>query len=156
MSQEVADYVRGKAQVVVVSDAYLLAPWADALVSADAAWWEANPDAMGFGGLRFAAVKVPGVRGIEATRPGTNSGLLGCHVAQRLGAKRILLCGFDMRGDHFFGIHQSPLKNTKPERFEGFKAQFAKFDAHGLEIINCTPGSALKRFPAARLEDVLC
>lgn len=39
MNQALADSVRGKCKVLAVSDTYLLAPWADGLVSADAGWW---------------------------------------------------------------------------------------------------------------------
>lgn len=78
-------------------------------------------------------------------------------VAVSLGAKRVLLCGFDMNrpGDHFFGRHVLPLKSTTPQRQEIFKRQFAGYRPRGVEIINCTPGSALHAYPKRDLEDCL-
>jgi hypothetical protein len=156
MSQAVADSVRHLPRVVV-NDAFRLAPDADALAANDTSWWKANPDALRFGGRKFTAQE-PYRRGvierierdalIDTT---TNSGLLGVHVARtKLGAKRILLYGFDMRGTHYFGPHPDGMSNTKPARFEVFKAQFARYAKalpKDVTIINATPGSALTCFP---------
>jgi hypothetical protein len=150
MTQALADSVRGRAKVLAVSDAYKLAPWADAMASTDAKWWKAHPAAKDFPGLKFTAAPdfVP-VEGVEqmAVDTHTNSGLLGLMVAVKLGAKRVLMCGFDLHGTHYFGPHPEPLRNTKPERFEQFKKQFAAYRPRGVEIINCTPGSGLTCYP---------
>lgn len=159
MSQATADAVRGRARVIVVSDAYRLAPWADALVSSDRAWWAAHPEAHQFAGRKFSGIKVDGCEQVRRTPPlksGSNSGLLACDLATQLGATRILLLGFDMQGSHFFGPHPEPLKNTQPARFEGFRAQFAKWRPAGVKVLNCTPGSALRCFPSMNLEAALC
>lgn len=160
MNQSVADAVRSRCNVVVVSDAYKLAPWADALVSADSAWWDAHPDALQFAGKRYGLVpQWIDLRGIErlSAPQGTNSGLLAVMVAAGLGAKKIVLLGCDMHspGDHFFGRHAHGLKSTTQERMEVFKRQFASYKPRGIEIVNCTPGSALTCYPKANLEDVL-
>jgi hypothetical protein len=155
MSQKLANRVRGKCKVVVVSDAYILAPWADALASNDRQWWGHHAEAMKFAGQKFTSGTVDGVVKMSH-RGGSNSGLLGIRVAMKLGATRVLLLGFDMGGDHFFGHHPEPLKNTPPARFEVFKAQFARFEHPGVEIINCTPGSALRCFPQMPLSEALC
>jgi hypothetical protein len=86
MSQEVADYVRGKCRVVAVNDAYRLAPWADALVGNDRAWWGLYPEALNFAGRKFAGTSVQHVERLapnEAFPPGTNSGLQGMRVARQ-------------------------------------------------------------------------
>lgn len=146
MSQAVADSVRGRCRAVVVSDAWRLAPWADALVSGDAAWWRAHPDALTFAGRRFAAVEVPGVE-IVPGQSGINSGLIAVKVAfTYLKARTVRLYGFDMHGDHFFGRHPEPLNNPGERQFMNFRNQFARYRAPG-RIINCTPGSALTCFP---------
>lgn len=153
MSQEVADSVRGKCKVIAVSDAYRLAPWADALVSSDRGWWRIhNPE---FQGLKFSGVPVEGVTRVEGIVGGSNSGLIALKVAVSMGAKKILMLGYDMAGSHFFGQHPEPLRNTKPIRYEVFKKQFSQYRPKGVEIINCTPGSALTCYPMAKLEDVL-
>jgi hypothetical protein len=160
LTADAVDSIRGKCTAIVVSDAYRLAPWADALVSADAAWWKANPDAMGFAGIKLGLLHdFQGVKGVEkmTAASGTNSGLLGIMAAVQLGAKRILLLGFDLHspGDHFFGKHQAPLKSTPPGRMEVFKKQFANYRPRGVEIINCTPGTALHCYPKDSIENCL-
>lgn len=159
LTQTVVDAVRGRAKVIAVSDAYRLAPWADALVSTDAAWWKAHPDALAFSGPKWAAApefrKIEGVERFPGAESGSNSGLLACRVAVNMGAKKILLLGFDMKGAHFFGPHQAPLKNTTPARFDVFKKQFERYKPRGVEIINCTPGSALRAYPMGDLHACL-
>lgn len=155
MSQAVADSVRGKCGVVAVSDAYRLAPWADALASNDRVWWLHHVEALKFAGPKFTSGTVDGVEKMSH-RGGSNSGLLGIRVAMRLGATRVLLLGYDMGGTHYFGPHPEPLKNTLPARFEIFKQQFARFEHPGVEIVNCTPDSALTCFPRMTLQEALC
>lgn len=159
MSQAVADQVRGLCKVVAVSDSYRMAPWADSLVSSDAAWWKANPGALQFEGPKWSAApdfrKIEGVERFPSADNGSNSGLLACQVAVSMGASVILLLGFDMRGSHFFGPHPAPLKNTQPTRFEVFHRQFARFKPRNIRIINCTPGSSLKCYPMADLDACL-
>ncbi|EWS53278.1 hypothetical protein X551_03935 [Methylibium sp. T29] len=159
LNQSIADSVRGH-NVVAVSDAYRLAPWADALASTDSAWWKQHPEALAFSGLKFGAMPdFRAIHGVERLHvdTGTNSGLLGIMVAVKLGARRVLLCGFDLKdpGNHFFGKHPKPLKSTKPERMEAFKRQFKNYQPRGVQIINCTPDSALDVYPRAALEDCL-
>lgn len=160
MSQAVADQVKGKCKVVAVSDAWRLAPWADALASTDSGWWKAHPEAANFEGLKFGAMpsfrSVPKVERLSIVTH-TNSGLLGLMVAVNLGAKRVLLCGVDLNqpGEHFFGRHLMPLKATTPQRMEVFKQQFRNYRPRGIEIINCSPSSDLDCYPRGTLEDCL-
>lgn len=155
MSQEVADTVQGQCRAIAVCDAYRLAPWADALVSQDAAWWREKAPV--FAGRRFCGHQWPGTECLPPTaefESGSNSGLQGMRVARDVfGATRILLLGFDMRGTHYFGRHKPPLPNTSEGRFQAHIRQFQKW--RGPEVINCTPGSALTQFPTANLADVL-
>jgi hypothetical protein len=157
MSETVARSVMLRCNVVAVSDAYRLAPWADALASCDAAWWRNNPDAMQFAGRKFTLAPdyqgMPELERITGLASGTNSGLFALHVAVKLGATRILMLGFDMRGSHYFGPHQKPLKNTTADRYRVFQEQFARFKPRGVKILNCTPGSALTAYPS---EDLAC
>lgn len=160
ITSEQVEYVRhhhelGQCKVVAVSDAYLLAPWAECLVSNDSNWWRNHPSAMSFSGRKFCAAFFPGTEKIktDAFGHGINSGLQGCRVAQMLGATRILLLGFDMRGSHFFGKHPEPLRNTTPQRFKIHIQQFRKWK--GCPIVNCTPGSALVQFPFMDIREAL-
>lgn len=159
MSQELADFVRGKCKVVAVSDAYKLAPWADALVSNDSNWWSHHPEARNFAGRKFSAANVGGVERLPHTgafQGGTNSGLQGMRVAHMLGATKILLLGFDLnasKGAHFFGSHPPTMRNTTLQRFAVHIRQFDKWK--GCEVSNCTPGSSLVRFPFSDIHELL-
>lgn len=161
MSQAVADAVRAAGvHAVAVSDAFRLAPWADALVSQDRAWWAHHQDALQFDGMKFAGQEVAGVNRVEPggiITTGTNSGLLACHVAVTVfGATRLLLLGLDMKGSHYFGAHPQPLKNTTDARYAVMREQFRRWSHKGVEVFNCTPGSALTCFPSATLREALC
>lgn len=144
--------------VVAVSDSYRLAPWAMALAANDKAWWTNHPEAHQFAGRKFSTSEVRDVELIPRTGPiytHTNSGLLGIEVARTLGATRVLLLGFDMMGSHFFGPHPKPMRNTTEQRFKVFRDQFRDYPLNGLDVVNCTAGSALTCYPMARLEDVI-
>lgn len=145
--------------VVAVSDAYKRAPFADALVSQDPAWWKQYPEAMDFPGRKFSCNEIAGVERVTnagAISTGTNSGLLACFVAQTVfHAKRILLLGIDLHGSHYFGPHPTPLKNTTEARFKVFHRQFRQWSHDGVEVVNCAPGSALDCFPNGDLVDCL-
>lgn len=154
MSQAVADSVRGRCKVVAVSDTWELAPWADALVSADANWWrEKKPT---FDGQKFTLGTVHDVEKLRDIPMGSNSGLLGIHVAvTKLLGMKILVLGVDLHGTHYFGPHTGKLKNTPPRRLAEFHRQFANYRPRGVQIFNCNPDSRLTCYPMARLEDHL-
>lgn len=157
MSQAVADSVKGRCHVVAVSNAYKLAPWADVLASADAAWWAAYPEAKQFAGDKVGAMpsflEIDGVK--RTGKSGENSALLATKEAVRRGATRVLLLGLDLGGRHFFGDHPAPLYNPGEQQFARFRRQFTAYRPEGVEIINCTPGSSLSCYPFGLLEDFL-
>jgi hypothetical protein len=172
MSRAVADDVFAAGiPAIVVNDTYLLAPWADMLYAADAAWWAAHPGAADFQGLRVTVqdvgcalkLRCSGPAGFDphpgAVRSGGHSGHQAVHIAMHAGARRILLCGFDMRGTHWHGPHPEPLRNTAAGTFGRWIEAFAELGAAarqlGIEIVNCTPGSALTCVPAMSLTEAL-
>jgi hypothetical protein len=154
MSAEIAARVHGR-NVVAVSDAYQLMPWAAALASSDAAWWRVHRQALAFLGRKFTVAR-KAEDGVERLQlpTGTNSGLLGLHVAQLLGATRVFLFGVDLAGSHYFGEHPEPLQNTQPHRFEIMRKDFHRWA--GVPVFNCSPASTLTCFPFTDPEDVLC
>jgi hypothetical protein len=92
---------------------------------------------------------------------GKNSGYQAINLAAHLGVKRMLLLGYDMKAEsaaqsHWFGDH--PVVSS----WHSYKAWAKHFDslvpdlkARGIEVVNCTPGSALTCFPRAELRDAL-
>jgi hypothetical protein len=97
---------------------------------------------------------------------GRNSGFQVANlVAHLVGSDgRLLLCGYDFkpgpRGElHHHPDHSGPLKNPDASSLASWARLFVpaapQFKELGIEVINCSPGSALTCFPTARLEDVL-
>jgi hypothetical protein len=168
MSEAVAAKAHGR-PTIVVNDTFMLAPWADMLYAADAAWWRARPAALQFAGLKVTAdaacefdevllLNNTGVEGFDPdpanVRTGGNSGYQAIHVAIHAGAKRILIAGMDMRPTgHFFGPHKRPLINTDPISYEWWKNRMPALKGNGAEIINCSPNSAIQCFPFGDLSD---
>lgn len=96
---------------------------------------------------------------------GQNSGFQAINLAMLFGAKRVLLVGFDMRNiplprnnlqRHFFGNHHHSLRNSDPSVFiKNFEQAARLMLPGGPQVINCTPGSALKCFPSMELDKAL-
>lgn len=87
---------------------------------------------------------------------GRNSGHQAMNVAIRAGAKRILLLGFDAQGKHFHGGHGVPISDA----FFRSMIQSFSFAEHalkdmGVEVLNCSPESAIESFPKVEIETVL-
>ena len=81
---------------------------------------------------------------------GGNSGYQAVNLAYLLGAKRIGLIGFDMRGgefQHFHGDHGGGLNNPTPSLFAEWIPRFNDLHrllaAEGVELINYSRESAL-------------
>lgn len=169
--------------LMVVNDAHRLLPWAEVLYACDPDWWEVHHGCPGFAGEKWsshapahneklAIAKRYGLRLVagrdgegfsldpSAIHYGSNSGFQAINLALLMGARRILLVGFDMHsraGRHFFGDHPAPLSNWM--QFETLVPTFRRAAAllpSGIQIINCTPGSALDCFPMMDLEEALC
>lgn len=154
LKQEDVDYLQGRCGVVAVSDAYVLAPWADALVSYDQAWWihKEHKDALAFAGPKYHCAPNWQNSDFTCVHPGGgNSGVLGLTVAHRMGATKILLLGADGKGSHFFGKHPKGLRESDATRFSVMSKQYAKWK--GCPVVNCSPVSVLKCFPRGNLRD---
>lgn len=190
MSAEVADAVRGRCRVIAVSNQAIpnkrsdgtlvpaLAPWADMLYAADVKWWNHYaPVALAFAGQKVTIrnlLPFPEVLSLEQSnrapfdpRPthlvsGGSSGYQAVHIAAQRGARRILLCGFDMKPAadgtrHWFGEHAGSLNTTCAFRrwiqcFEGLSVALGDL---GVQLINCTPGSALRGIRVMSLPEAL-
>jgi hypothetical protein len=148
--------------VAAINDAYLLAPWAQALVANDVAWWSAHPEAKSFAGDKWCGNGTPSGVNRMPRSPGiftnTNSGLLGLHYWVMRGATLIILLGIDLRGTHYFGRHERGLGNPDENRFVMFRQQFADYAKRiprGVRVVNCSLDSALTVFPKLTLDAAL-
>ena len=142
--------VRG---VICANRAFEAVPWADYLVGCDRYFWETYKAASVFKGGKFAPKAIKGVLRFvpDDYLCGENSGLYALKVLRELGAERIILLGYDMKGGHFHPPHRG--KNPAQSDFARYIEQFEKFS--GCDIINCTRDSALECFPKIPLEEAI-
>ena len=170
-----------KQQTIAVSDAgRLLLPDAAILYSCDAAWWTHHKGAPGFRGERWSSHgsaihdnkrEVGQLYGLNliagrdgqgfSSDPtvihyGSNSGFQAVNLALIMGARYVVLVGFDMQGSHFFGNHPRGLRNsTSYSNFIKAFERAARRMPPGVKIVNATPNSALRCFPMVDLDDAL-
>jgi hypothetical protein len=178
LTPEDVNACRGRAMVIAVSDTYRLAPFAAALYSCDAKWWDHHHGVPSFAGLRYAlehrAACWPGVEILKNTgregletdptglRTGQNSGYQAINLAVHLGARRIILLGYDMQASddgrtHWFGRHPRALERYSPypQFIEAFGTLVAPLAALGIHVLNASRASALTMFPRVALETAL-
>jgi hypothetical protein len=88
-----------------------------------------------------------------------NSGASAINFAYHLGVKRILLLGFDMQrvGDqaNWHDDHPALKKNPYAYFLKAFGSVAKDAKRLGLEIVNCSPDSALEVFEKVSLEEAL-
>jgi len=161
-------------RVIGVNNAFELGPWVDVCLFGDIQWFHWNLESLRrFGGLVVSAhpgtwpawVK-PMLRGkpegIETRRGflswNRSSGGAAVNLAVHLGAKRIVLIGYDMRLVDGKKNWHNKHKERPHDPFERFlrpwkliRADCAKL---GVEIFNATPGSALTLFPFVTVEEM--
>lgn len=90
---------------------------------------------------------------------GGNGGFQSVNLAVQLGAKKIILLGFDMHGTHFHGDHSGGLRNPGEALFKTWRDCFDRaapvLKSWGVDVINATPGSALECFQKMELCEAL-
>jgi len=175
LKQADVDLCCGRGEVIAVSDAVRLAPWATVLYSCDAGWWKARNGMPEFPGERFAgqAAEVDGIKiamapstgdGPVLSATGGNSGYQAILLAVARGHRRLILLGFDCKfGDkgavHFHGKHREPLRNPGKANFDRWAGWFERLAPAlrclGVEVINCSRDTALTCFPRMPLERAL-
>lgn len=170
-------HAEGRIKVIAINDAVFPCWWADWLHACDPKWWtwHAQHGLDKWPGIRTTnvqhamcvnwgvhLVKCEGQTGFSddpgVVRSGKNGAYIAVQMAAHAGASRILLTGCDMKPvPHWFGRH--PDGDPHQPDYPGMRAAFATLveplRARGVEVLNCSPGSALDCFPMARLEDVI-
>lgn len=162
-------------RVIAVNDAVYPCWYSDVLYACDREWWQAHDGVPGFDGRRVTLkhgdwpawdgadwLVSTGNEGLEADpgglRTAGNSGYQAINLAVHLGARRILLVGYDMRGGnaaHWFGQHPEACRRNMVGGFDRMARNFAglvePLAARGVGVVNCTPGSAITAFPKGDL-----
>lgn len=172
---------RPDVRVIAVNRSHELVPWADMLYGCDAQWWQSVNGMPDWPTLRVSqdkkavaeypeikrVVSIRGCQFVQMDRPGYilwggNSGSQAINLAAQTGARRIVLCGFDMtleNGLHYFGKHEGKLSNPRELNVELWRRRTDSMGdyllEHGFECFNCSPGSALRKWPQTTLESAL-
>jgi len=166
---------------IVVNDAYRLAPWAGLLYSSDAGWWRRERVALDFEGARCASsaacADLPiewGIRVLPGDEGdgfrldtkgihfgGGQSGFAAVNLALLMGARRIVLCGFNLgpglAGETHYAGCPEPVARTHdyPRWIAAIEkaAQDPALRERCIEILNATPGSHLTCFPIVTIDE---
>ncbi len=165
-------------KIIAINNAASIAPSADILYFCDDRWYEWNKDLVRrFDGMRVTLENIVlqkqievrclrdyGTTGFAPRRDGVtngrNSGYQALHLAALLGASRVILLGYDMRvvnGQmHWHDEHRVA---TPANIFEGwlncYETLAPELTKRGVEVINCSPDSALLVFPRMSLAEAL-
>lgn len=165
--------------VIAINSACRMAPWAPFLWFWDTHWFHAHrAEVDAWPGLvitsdreakRAAPDRVHRIEtvpsdeflvGRATVREGRSSGHVAISLAIAMGAIRVVLLGFDMRRvegrSHWHDEYATQDDNLFSRDFlPGFTGWREAARRCGVRIVNCAPGSALKEFPMATLDDVL-
>jgi hypothetical protein len=168
-------------RVLAVSNAIALCPWADAHYAADCKWWDwhedlanaPHPPKFSVSGIvkrkYFRTIQhliIAGSVGLDY-RPthvmtGGHSGYTAINLAMHLGARRIILLGYDMqRGpqgeEHFFGDHPDRTHLAYTARCKAYASLLRYLTPRGISIVNATRETAIPDtyVPRLSLEAVL-
>ena len=168
-------------RVLGVNQAYKLGPWVDAMYFGDCEWYGKNlPAIRDYAGLKITScgrcpehgwrhvhpVRRTKMYGIDSNSRDAiswnkSSGASAINVAYWLGAKRVVLLGFDMQmqGEHknWHDDYRGEVKNPElfTQHLHCFPYIVEDAQALGLEILNATPGSAITQFPFVDLKDLV-
>lgn len=175
LSSADVEHCRGKARVAVINDNYKIAPWADLLYAADKPWWDFHQPE--FAGQKWtqdeAAAALYGLKwvngqwapGISHSQNfihyGYNSGFQCVNLVYLMGAKRILLLGFDMqrtaKKTHWFGDHPQELhRHADYGRWARTMDKAARrYEKAGIEVVNCSRETALREYKRGLITDCL-
>jgi len=151
------------------------------LFACDLAWWKRYGPELQFKGLRLSTDKHScragwGVQQVNLDRPsdrlnltryntvgwGGNSGFQALNLAIQFGCHKIILIGYDMttvHGLHWHGRHPNGMNNPTEQNVKRWRRAVDDaaddIERLGIDVVNCSPLSALTRYPIMTLEEAL-
>lgn len=170
----------GKTRFVAVNNSWKLAPWADFLFACDYRWWSSNDGCPEFKGskvttdrraaetrewnlLRLVALLADDRIQFEtaAVGWGGNSGFQALNMVVHFKCNRVILVGFDATtkfGLHWHDVHpgtENPTPNKALRWQRSLDGAFGPLSARGIDVINCSEKSKLKKYPRMTFEEAL-
>lgn len=169
---------------IAINNSWELAPWADVLYACDAPWWRKHDGRLtnwrNFKGLKITQDEIArqefGINRVICERHhenlvldrlgqvgwGGNSGFHCINLCLQWGVKKIILVGYDMQldgGSHWHGDHPEQMNNPTPANVTRWRNTIdnnaQKIHDLGVKVINCSPVSALRRYPKMSLVEAL-
>lgn len=166
-------------KVIAVNKAFLNCPWAGAMFWTDSRFYQwYKDDINNFSGLKYTIrpkdyypsnidVLRKGARfGLEtspsALAHGNNSGYAAINLAYHMGAKQIILLGYDMGNDgkrsHYhegYPVNPTSDKTYKEQFIPGFESLHSVLSQKGIPVWNASPHSKLDVFPKITITKAL-
>jgi len=168
---------RAKGQIVIaINDGYQMAPWSDYLYFCDKKWHDWHKDRLDFQAFKGQKISYEvseaslqidvdtSKQGISFNPSlisgGSNSGFQAINIAVLMGATRILLLGYDMKiaksgAAHWFGDHPDKVRSGYMSWLTNFGIAADQLKDKGIEVINCSPDTALTCFKKESLASAL-
>lgn len=182
LTQAQIDFIRGKARVIAINNAYLRAPWADVLYAPDGRWWRKHStdekfrhkfdafagqkcalDATNFDAPHRLLYQRDVIWSDDRAAVGRceigHAGYQALNIAALAGGDPIILLGYDANDkgpSNWHEDHPWPrANNVSAKHRRSFTLARPEIERRGIQVINCSPGSAIDAFPQMRLEDAL-
>lgn len=166
--------------VVAIKKSFELVPFAEVVYGCDAPWWRSVQYLPKFCGLKLAYADVvcneeTGIRKVNIEDKlcdkllfertgfigsGGNSGFQALNLAAQFGAEEILLVGFDMQGDHWYGRNNwdqasNPGSWNFPRWVRAFDNAAPQLRERGIEVFNASSVSRIGCFPKMSVQAAL-
>ncbi len=110
----------------------------------------------------IAGENAPGLGREKVIHTGGNGGYQAMNLVYLLGARKIILLGFDMQRtegkSHWHGDHPGQLNRSSayPTWIQNFNILARDLRDAGVDVVNATRATALHCFKQVNLEDALC
>jgi len=151
--------------VVAVNSSWRAVPDCQHIYAADFAWWVHYHDSLETCAECWTQSKRANLQfGVKLFTPSAsgpfNSGQRAIQLAAYLGAKRVILLGYDCtlsNGAHWHGRHPATMHNPVPREIIRWHTDFSSLVSllPDIEIINASQHTALTCFPRSTIEAAL-
>lgn len=169
--------LRDRMHVAVIKENVNLCPWAEVVYGCDAPWWRHKRGLPDYKGLKVAYDPQLNFGNINLIRipdglcdellydepavlgSGGNSGFQLLNLITQFGCTGILLLGFDMGGEHWYGRNlwdfaNNPDNSNFRRWAKAFNKNAAKLKSMGVDVVNASKG-AITAFDKGTIEEAI-
>lgn len=171
------ELTRDRIHVLAVKKNIEICPWAEVCYGCDEAWWKMNDGLPKYKGIKLShastlMARYPDIKRVNIKEQdrmlieeplligsGGNSGFQAVNIVVQFGVTSIILVGFDLKGEHWYGRNKFPMNNPAESNFkrwlDGFNAAAPGLKKMGVEVVNASLDSRITCFPKMTLEETL-